>query len=157
MTNIYVGNLPYNASEDDLAQHFSQWGQVERVTLVFDRETGRPRGFGFVEMIDDDDAQKAIEQAHGELFNGRPLTVNQARPRAYTPNAGHHTAASAGYDPAPPSSGGGYHNPASASPTSTPAPTPAATATLALEDEEAEATQDACVSVGSGYSNTFYS
>jgi len=156
VTNIYVGNLPYTASEDDLAQHFSQWGQVERVTLVFDRETGRPRGFGFVEMIDDDDAQKAIELAHGEPFNGRPLTVNQARPRAYTPNAAAHPApASAGYDPAPPSSGDGYHNPASASPTSTPTPTPVTTSTPALED--AETPQDTLAPVGSGYSNTFYS
>lgn len=81
MTNIYVGNLPYATHEDQLIEHFGRWGTVERATLVFDRETGRPRGFGFVEMIDPDAAQKAIEESHGEPFHGRPLTVNQARPR----------------------------------------------------------------------------
>ncbi|MEM9882668.1 MAG: RNA-binding protein [Planctomycetota bacterium] len=81
MTNIYVGNLPYDTQEDGLIEHFTQWGRVERATLVFDRETGRPRGFGFVEMDDPDEAAKAIEEAHGQPFNGRPLTVNEARPR----------------------------------------------------------------------------
>ncbi|MEO1236799.1 MAG: RNA-binding protein [Planctomycetota bacterium] len=81
MTNIYVGNLPYATQETDLIEHFSQWGMVDKATLVFDRETGRPRGFGFVEMDDDTEAQKAIESAHGAEFNGRPLTVNEARPR----------------------------------------------------------------------------
>ncbi|MEM9882585.1 MAG: RNA-binding protein [Planctomycetota bacterium] len=81
MINIYVGNLPYDTQEDQLIEHFTQWGQVERATLVFDRETGRPRGFGFVEMEDTDEAAKAIEEAHGQPFNGRPLTVNEARPR----------------------------------------------------------------------------
>ena len=81
MTNIYVGNLPYATTEDELIEHFSQWGEVERATLVFDRESGRPRGFGFVEMNDDEEAREAIESAHGEAFNGRPLTVNAARPR----------------------------------------------------------------------------
>lgn len=81
MTNIYVGNLPYATHADQLIEHFGRWGTVERATLVFDRETGRPRGFGFVEMIDPDAAQKAIEESHGEPFHGRPLTVNQARPR----------------------------------------------------------------------------
>lgn len=89
MTNIYVGNLPYTTQEDDLIRYFSQWGAVERATLVFDRETGRPRGFGFVEMIDPDDAQQAIEEAHGGELNGRPLTVNEARPRG---SGGHHGA-----------------------------------------------------------------
>ncbi len=81
MINIYVGNLPYNTQEQDLIEHFGQWGEVDQATLVFDRETGRPRGFGFVEMVDPQEAQIAIESAHGELMNGRPLTVNQARPR----------------------------------------------------------------------------
>ncbi|MBB6430143.1 RNA recognition motif domain-containing protein [Algisphaera agarilytica] len=81
MTNIYVGNLPYSVEEEDLVEYFKQWGPVERATLVFDRETGRPRGFGFVEMDDAESAQKAIEEAHGKEFQGRPLTVNEARPR----------------------------------------------------------------------------
>ena len=81
MINIYVGNLPYSTQEQDLIDHFSQWGEVDRATLVFDRETGRPRGFGFVEMIDEEEGKATIEAAHGAVMNGRPLTVNQARPR----------------------------------------------------------------------------
>ncbi|MEM1109199.1 MAG: hypothetical protein AAGH99_10985 [Planctomycetota bacterium] len=81
MTNIYVGNLPYDVQEGEVVEYFKQWGPVERATLVFDRETGRPRGFGFVEMDDDTAATQAIAEAHGREFRGRPLTVNQARPR----------------------------------------------------------------------------
>ena len=81
MTNIYVGNLLYATTEDDLVEFFSQWGQVERATLVFDRETGRPRGFAFVEMPDAEEAAAAVAAAHGAELNGRPLTVNEARPR----------------------------------------------------------------------------
>jgi len=96
VTNIYVGNLPYSTQEDDLVEHFSQWGEVERVTLVFDRETGRPRGFGFVEMIEPAAAQKAIEEAHGENFHGRPLTVNEARPRGTGSRGGNLSVSSQG-------------------------------------------------------------
>jgi RNA recognition motif-containing protein len=110
MINIYVGNLPYATQEDDLIDHFSQWGPVERATLVFDRETGRPRGFGFVEMADDEAGRKAIEASHGEAFNGRPLTVNEARPRGSgrneTPTMTR--TALAGEDAS--SSNGGYRN-----------------------------------------------
>jgi RNA recognition motif-containing protein len=81
MTNIYVGNLPYRTTEDDLAEAFTGFGTVERTTIVIDRETGRSRGFGFVEMPDDAAALKAIEHWNGNPFNGRPLTVNVARPR----------------------------------------------------------------------------
>lgn len=81
MTNIYVGNLPYSVQEEDLIGYFKQWGEVERATLVFDRETGRPRGFGFVEMEDPAAAAQAITEAHRKEFHGRPLTVNEARPR----------------------------------------------------------------------------
>lgn len=81
MTNIYVGNLLYATTEPELVEFFSQWGRVERATLVHDRETGRPRGFAFVEMPDAPDAAKAIAAAHGADLNGRPLTVNEARPR----------------------------------------------------------------------------
>lgn len=125
MTNIYVGNLPYGIHEDQLIEHFGRWGAVERATLVFDRETGRPRGFGFVEMVDAEDAQTAIEKSHGEAFHGRPLTVNQARPRGSgmttntaQPAATHHrptvsrTATSSyhGSEEMQPVGGGGYSN-----------------------------------------------
>lgn len=79
MKNIYVGNLPYDATDDELADAFRGFGDVRRATLVYDRETGRPRGFGFVEMDDDDEADAAIERMHGHEFMGRPLTVNEAR------------------------------------------------------------------------------
>ncbi len=81
MTNIYVGNLLYATTEPELVEFFSQWGQVERATLVYDRETGRPRGFAFVEMPDAAEAAEAVANAHGKELNGRPLTVNEARPR----------------------------------------------------------------------------
>ncbi|MEE9404796.1 MAG: hypothetical protein V3V20_07880 [Algisphaera sp.] len=81
MANIYVGNLLYATTEADLVEFFSQWGAVERATLVYDRETGRPRGFAFVEMEDSGEASKAVELSHGAELNGRPLTVNEARPR----------------------------------------------------------------------------
>ena len=80
MISIYVGNLPFQATEDEIRNHFSPHGEVHRVHLVTDRETGRPRGFGFVEM-DDDAGRAAIEALNGQDFGGRPLTINEARPR----------------------------------------------------------------------------
>jgi RNA recognition motif-containing protein len=79
--NIYVGNLPFSASEDDVRQVFEAYGEVRSVTLIKDRETGRMRGFGFVEMPDDGHAQDAIQALNGKDFIGRALVVNQARPR----------------------------------------------------------------------------
>ncbi len=79
---LYVGNLPYDTSEQDLQTLFAQAGSVETVTLVRDRDTGRARGFGFVEMANDQDAQNAISQFHDQQFGGRRLTVNEARPQA---------------------------------------------------------------------------
>jgi len=76
---VYVGNLPFRTSEEDLAGLFSQVGSVESVSIIMDRETGRSKGFGFVSMADRD-ADKAIEQFNGYQFGGRPLTVNEARP-----------------------------------------------------------------------------
>jgi len=81
VTNIYVGNLLYATTESELVEFFSKWGKVERATLVYDRETGRPRGFAFIEMPDAAEAAKAVADAHGTELNGRPLTVNEARPR----------------------------------------------------------------------------
>jgi len=77
--SIYVGNLPYDTTEGQLVELFSQHGEVHRASLVKDRETGRPRGFGFVEMPNQDEANRAIEALGGTEFNGRPLTVNEAR------------------------------------------------------------------------------
>ena len=78
---IYVGNLPYSTNDSELAEIFSQFGEVQSANVVMDRETGRSRGFGFVEM-DDEAGRKAIENLHGTPMEGRPLTVNEARPRA---------------------------------------------------------------------------
>ena len=79
-TRIYVGNLPFSATEDDVRRVFEEHGAVEGVDLISDRETGRPRGFGFVEM-NDEDAQTAISALDGKDMDGRPLRVNEARPR----------------------------------------------------------------------------
>jgi RNA recognition motif-containing protein len=82
---LYVGNLPYSATEDDLKKHFSQAGTVTSVALITDRATGRAKGFGFVEMASADEAQKAISMLHGQDFMGRTITVNVARPREERP------------------------------------------------------------------------
>lgn len=79
-TRIYVGNLSYHTTENDLANLFEQVGQVESVNIITDRDTGRSKGFGFVEM-GADDAEKAIAQFNGVELSGRALTVNEARPR----------------------------------------------------------------------------
>ncbi len=84
MKQIYVGNLPYRSGEDEVRELFSQYGEVNSVKLITDRETGRPRGFGFVEM-EDEGALKAIEALDGREFEGRTLRVNEARPREVRP------------------------------------------------------------------------
>jgi RNA recognition motif-containing protein len=78
---LYVGNLAFQTSSEDLQELFAQAGTVESASVVEDRETGRSRGFGFVEMSSSEEGQKAIEQFNGKEFNGRNLTVNEARPR----------------------------------------------------------------------------
>jgi RNA recognition motif-containing protein len=85
MTSIYVGNLPFTATEDDVRKHFEAFGAVSKVKLVNDRETGRPRGFGFVEM-EPAAAQAAIAALNGKDLGGRTLRVNEAQERA--PRAG---------------------------------------------------------------------
>jgi RNA recognition motif-containing protein len=80
-TNIYVGNLPWATTTDDLYAMFQQYGQVTRAQVVTDRETGRSRGFGFVEMPNEAEAQAAIAALNNLQMNGRPLTVNVAKPR----------------------------------------------------------------------------
>lgn len=78
---LYVGNLAFQTSSDDLQQLFAQAGTVESASVVEDRDTGRSRGFGFVEMSSKEEGQKAIEQFNGKEVNGRNLNVNEARPR----------------------------------------------------------------------------
>ncbi len=79
---LYVGNLSYNVDSDQLQELFEQYGQVRSAQVLSDRETGRSRGFGFVEMDDDADADAAITSLDGQDFGGRRLTVNEARPRS---------------------------------------------------------------------------
>ena len=79
--NIYVGNLPFGTTTDDLRELFAAYGTVTRAQVTTDRETGRSRGFGFVEMENDQEAQAAIEGLNSQPFRGRALTVNEARPR----------------------------------------------------------------------------
>jgi RNA recognition motif-containing protein len=85
MINIYVGNLAFGATEDELRAAFEPFGQVEKVAVVKDRDTGRSRGFGFVEMASKEEGQKAIEALNGSDLGGRPLKVNEARPREDRP------------------------------------------------------------------------
>ena len=79
--NIYVGNLSWECTADDLLALFQEHGNVARAQVITDRESGRSRGFGFVEMDNDGEAQKAIDALNGTDFRGRPLTVNEAKPR----------------------------------------------------------------------------
>jgi RNA recognition motif-containing protein len=79
--NIYVGNLTWDVTPDDLLALFQEHGQVAHAQVITDRDTGRSRGFGFVEMADDAEAQTAIATLNDQPFRGRPLTVNEARPR----------------------------------------------------------------------------
>jgi cold-inducible RNA-binding protein len=85
---LYVGNLSFQTSSEDLQQLFAQAGTVESATVVEDRDTGRSRGFGFVEMASKEDGEKAIEQFNGTDLNGRNLSVNEARPREDRGNRG---------------------------------------------------------------------
>jgi len=81
MIKLYVGNLPYTTKDDNLREHFSSVGTVASATVVTDRETGRSRGFGFVEFEDDAEGRAAIEQLDGKELEGRALKVNEARSR----------------------------------------------------------------------------
>jgi cold-inducible RNA-binding protein len=79
--NIFVGNLNFNTSEDELRQIFEPFGSVDRVSIMTDRDTGRSRGFGFVEMTNNEDGEKAISALNGTQIGGRTLNVNEARPK----------------------------------------------------------------------------
>jgi cold-inducible RNA-binding protein len=79
---LYVGNLPFTTTDQDLSEMFAQAGQVASAKVIMDRDSGRSKGFGFVEMGSDREAEKAISQLNGSEINGRALTVNEARPMA---------------------------------------------------------------------------
>jgi cold-inducible RNA-binding protein len=78
---LYVGNLPFSATEEEIAAKFAACGTVESAKLITDRDTGRSKGFGFVEMSSDAEAQAAIDKLNGQDYGGRPMTVNEARPQ----------------------------------------------------------------------------
>ncbi|HEV2233501.1 MAG: RNA recognition motif domain-containing protein [Terriglobia bacterium] len=99
MKNLFVGNLPFSSTEDSLRTLFAQFGEVQQVKIMTDRDTGKPRGFGFVEMTQDEDAAKAVAGLNGKDFEGRALTVNEARPKPERSSGG------GGYRPG----GGGGH------------------------------------------------
>ena len=87
-TKLYVGNLSFNTTENELQELFSQAGTVQEVTLMQDKFTGKSRGFAFVTMGSEEDAQSAISKFNGQTIEGRPLTVNEARPREPRPPGG---------------------------------------------------------------------
>ncbi len=88
MLNLYVGNLPYSVTDQELNEIFSEIGEVQSARVMNDRETGRSRGFGFVEMKNEDDGREAIEKLNGADMGGRALVVNEARPREERPRSG---------------------------------------------------------------------
>lgn len=102
---LFVGNLTYTTTENDLQDHFAQAGTVLTVNVMQDRMTGRSRGFAFVEMASQEEANKAIEMFHQKEFQGRPLTVNEARPREERPPGGGYRGGGGGGDRR---GGGGY-------------------------------------------------
>jgi RNA recognition motif-containing protein len=86
--NIYVGNLPYSVTDSDLRETFSQYGEVSSVQLISDKFTGESKGFGFVEMANNSQADAAIKGLNGSAMKGRNITVNQAKPRTERPSHG---------------------------------------------------------------------
>ena len=93
---LYVGNLSFRVTSEDLQEYFGAAGAVESANVVYDRETGRSRGFGFVEMASEDDATAAISQFSGQEYDGRNMVVNEARPREDRPRGGRGNYASGG-------------------------------------------------------------
>jgi RNA recognition motif-containing protein len=85
---LYVGNMSFDSNEAELRKAFEAFGTVDSVTIIMDRDTGRPKGFGFVEMSNEAEAKKAIESLNGKDFMGRTLNVNEARPRTDGPRGG---------------------------------------------------------------------
>ena len=102
MKNIYVGNLDFRTTEDELRQVFEAYGQVDRVNMIRDRDTGQPRGFAFVEMTNDAEAEKAVAGVNGTNVGGRTLNVSEARPKPERSGGG------GGRGPRGGGGGGGY-------------------------------------------------
>jgi cold-inducible RNA-binding protein len=96
-SKLFVGNLPFTTTENDLQDYFGQIGSVLAVNIMQDRATGRSRGFAFIEMGSQEDASKAISTLHKKDFQGRPLTVNEARPREERPPGGESGGGGGGY------------------------------------------------------------
>ncbi len=86
---LYVGNLPYSADQQSLTEIFSRWGTVDSVNVIADRDTGQSKGFGFIEMSSDSEAQKAIQELNGADCDGRPMTVNEAKPQKKRSSGGY--------------------------------------------------------------------
>jgi RNA recognition motif-containing protein len=101
--NIYVSNLSYNSTSEGLQELFAAYGEVSSANIINDRETGRSRGFGFVEMPNDTEGQKAIDELNGTDFEGKTINVNVARPKTDNRNGG------GGYNRGGNSGGGGYN------------------------------------------------
>lgn len=97
MTKIYVGGLPYQTDDSQLAQIFTEYGEVSSSKIIIDRDTGRSKGFGFVEMANSAEAKKAIAELHEAELEGRSLTVNEARPQAPRSNGGYSGGGGGGY------------------------------------------------------------
>ena len=106
-SKLFVGNLPFTTTENDLQDHFAQAGSVIAVNIMQDRATGRSRGFAFIEMGSQEDATKAISMFHQKDFQGRPLTVNEARPREERPHSGGGGGGGGGYRGGSRGNGGG--------------------------------------------------
>ena len=85
---LFVGSLPFTATQAQLEELFSQAGKVESVNIIIDRFSGRSKGFGFVEMVTEEDAQKAIKTLNGSNMDGRPIVVNEAKPQEARPQSG---------------------------------------------------------------------
>jgi cold-inducible RNA-binding protein len=106
---LYVGNLPYTVRDEDLQQTFSEFGSVSSAKVMMERDTGRSKGFGFVEMGNDAEAQAAIQGMNGQSLGGRSVTVNEARPmEARPPRTGGYGGGGGGYGGGDRSGGGGY-------------------------------------------------
>ena len=104
MTKLYVGNLAYSLTDDSLRQHFAEFGGVTSAKVMMDRDTGRSKGFGFVEMGSDPEAQAAINAMNGQALDGRAIVVNEARPREERPGGFRGGGGGGGYG----GGGGGY-------------------------------------------------
>lgn len=108
--NLYVGNLSYNTTQQQLQEMFEEYGEVVSANVITDRDTGRSRGFGFVEMANEDEANAAIDALNGQEMDGRSLTVNEARPRAPRSGGGDRGGGGRGGRSGGRGGGGGYRD-----------------------------------------------